>query len=188
VGRDVLAGCLGGGLFALVAHIVNGLPAWFHLHGQTPIDANNLALGPLRKFVGIMLSDLIGPIIFGLTMLFLFFLLRTVIRRFWLAVLLFAALNVLLLNGGQENVVAETIGAFVLAIITIIVLIRFGLLGLITAYTVQNFLQGFPVALDPSRWYFARGLVPVLLVLALALYAFRTSLGSRPLFPALAQD
>jgi serine/threonine protein kinase len=187
VGRDVLAGCLGGSLFALVAHIVNGLPAWFHLHGQTPIDANSLALGPVRKFVGIMLSDLIGPIIFGLTMLFLFFLLRTVTKRFWLAVLLFGVLNVLL-NGGQENVVAETIGAFVLAAITTIVLIRFGLLGLITAYTVQNFLQGLPVALDPSRWYFARGLVPVLLVLALALYAFRTSLGSRPLFPSLAQD
>src|SRR6185503_16082356 len=97
-------------------------------------------------------------------------------KRFWLAVLLFVALNVIV-NAGQENVVAETIGALVLATITVIVLIRFGLLGLITAYTVQNFMQGFPVALDPSRWYFTRGVVPVLIVVALALYAFRVSLG-----------
>lgn len=59
---------------------------------------------------------------------------------------------------------------------------------MIVAYTVLNFMEGFPVALDPSRWYFARGLTPVLIVLALAAYAFRISLGSGPVFALLTGD
>ena len=187
VGRDILAGALGGALLALGDHIVNGLPAWFHLAGQTPINANGLALGPVQKFVGLMLANLTGPIIVGITMLFLFFVLRTATKRYWAAVILLGAVNVVL-HAGNENVVAESIEAVISATLVVTVLLRFGLLGLISAYTVQNFLQGFPVALDPSRWYFARGFIPAILVFALVVYAFRISLGSRPVFVFLTTD
>ncbi|HVH88679.1 MAG TPA: hypothetical protein VM912_18320, partial [Terriglobales bacterium] len=187
VGRDVLAGALGGALLALVAHVVNGLPAWFHLAGQTPINVNTPAVGPTQKFIGYVLSNFTGPITAGLTMLFLFFILRVAIRRYWLAVVLFSALN-LVLYAGNENVIAEGTGAVVSVVLVAVVLLRFGLLGLIAAYTVQNFLEGFPIALDPSRWYFARGFVPVLIVLALAIYGFRISLGARPVFGFLTAE
>jgi len=187
VGRDVLAGSLAGALIALVSHIVNGLPAWFHLPGQTPINAQGVALGPVHRFIGSILAVLVGPTIFGLSMLFLFFVLRTVTRRLWLAVLLFGVLNAVM-NAGNENVMAEGIAAVIYAVITCVVLLRFGLLGLIAGGVVENLLVAFPVALDSSRWYFARGLVPVLLVLALALYAFRISLGSRSVFGFLSAE
>ena len=187
VGRDVLAGALGGALLALLFHVVNGLPAWFHLAGQTPIDANGSALGPVQKFVGVMLANLTGPLIVGITMLFLFFVLRVATKRFWAAVILLGLVNVIL-HSGNENVVAETIAAVIAAVLVVTALVRFGLLGLISAYTVQNFLQSFPVALDPSRWYFSRGFLPLLLVLALVLYAFRISLGSRPVFAFLSSE
>jgi Protein kinase domain/zinc-ribbon domain len=187
VGRDVLAGSVAGALLALVSHIVNGLPAWFNLAGQTPINANGLALGPVHRFVGGILFFLLIPIISGLSMLFLFFILRTVTKRYWIAVMLFGVLNAILL-AGTENVIAEGTAAVISAALISIVLLRFGLLGLVAAYTVQDFMSGFPVALDPSRWYFARGLVPVLIVLALALYGFRTSLGKQPVFAALTAE
>lgn len=114
VGRDILAGCLAGALLALTVHIVNGLPAWFHLAGQTPINANPLALGAARKFVGMMLAAMIGTIGAGLTMLFAFFVLRTATKRYWAAVTLLGLLYGLLYSG-QENVIAEGIGAIVIA-------------------------------------------------------------------------
>jgi serine/threonine-protein kinase len=187
VGRDVLAGSLGGALLALGVHIVNGLPAWFHVAGQTPINAHGVALGPVHTFIGAMLAVLISPIIMALSMLFLFFVLRMVTKRFWPAVILFAALNAILW-AGNENVIAEGSAAIVFAIIISVVLLRFGLLGLIAAYTVEGFLAGFPVALDSSRWYFARGIVPLLIVCALAIYSFRMSLGGRPVFAALTAE
>jgi len=187
VGRDVLAGCLGGAVIALTVHIVNGLPAWFHLAGQTPINANDLALGPARKFIGIMLEAMIGTIGGALTMLFVFFVLRITTKRYWAAVTILGLLYALLYSG-QENVVAEGIGAIIISSVLVIALLRFGLLGVIVAFTVLNFMEGFPVALDPSRWYFARGFIPVLIVLALAVYAFRISLGQRPVFALLTGD
>lgn len=187
VGRDLLAGSLGGAFIALVGHIINGLPAWFHLAGQTPINAQGVALGPINRFIGSILADFVGPTIFGLSMLFLFFVLRTVTKRFWLAVFLFCVLNAIL-NAGNENVIAEGIATIIYAVVTCVVLLRFGLLGLIAGYVVENLLVSFPVALDPSRWYFARGFIPVLLAFALAVYAFRISLGSRPVFGALTEE
>jgi hypothetical protein len=186
VGRDLLAGCLLGSLMALVEHVVNALPAWFNLAGQTPINGDGPVLGTTLNFAGTMLQAFIGPVFIALTMLFLFFLIRTVARSYWVSIV---ALGVLIaaMNLGQENVIAESMGAIVLAVLVLTAL-RFGLLTLIAAYTTQNLLQGFPVALDPSRWYFARGFVPVLIVLAFALYGFRVSLGSRPVFAGWTTD
>jgi hypothetical protein len=134
-----------------------------------------------------VLQAFIGPVFVALTMLFFFFLIRTAARSYWVSVV---ALGVLIaaMNLGQENVIAESVGALVLSVLVLTALLRFGLLTLIAAYTTQNLLQGFPVALDPSRWYFARGFVPVLIVLAFALYGFRMSLGSRPVFAGLTAD
>jgi serine/threonine protein kinase len=187
VGRDLLAGCLLGSLMALVEHVVNALPAWFNLAGQTPINGDGPVVGTTLNFAGTVLQAFIGPVFVALTMLFFFFLIRTAARSYWVSVV---ALGVLIaaMNLGQENVIAESVGALVLSVLVLTALLRFGLLTLIAAYTTQNLLQGFPVALDPSRWYFARGFVPVLIVLAFALYGFRMSLGSRPVFAGLTAD
>ena len=181
VGRDLLAGCLIGSLIALVVHIVNGLPAWFNLPGQTPINGDGPVLGTTAQFVGAILQSPIGPVFTGLTILFLFFIVRTATRNYWVSVLLSGTV-IAAINLGQENAIAESIGGLLIALLVLTGLLRYGLLTLIVAYTSQNLLQGFPVALDPSRWYFARGLVPVMIVLAIALYGFRISLGSRPVF------
>jgi serine/threonine-protein kinase len=187
VGRDLLAGCLLGSLMALVEHVINALPAWFNLAGQTPINGDGPVLGTTLKFAGTVLQAFIGPVFVALTMLFLFFVIRSVTKRYWISTVALGVL-VVAMNLGQENVIAETIGAIVLSLLVLTALLRFGLLTLIVAYTAQNLLQGFPVALDPSRWYFARGFVPVLIVLAFALYGFRVSLGSRPVFAALTAE
>ncbi|HWY71789.1 MAG TPA: serine/threonine-protein kinase [Terriglobales bacterium] len=187
VGRDLLAGCLIGCCLALVEHVINALPAWFNLAGQTPINGDGAILGTTAKFLGMLLFAGIGGIFFSLTILFLFFLVRAVTRNYWGSILVIGLL-LTLINLGRENVIAETLGAVLLAVLGLLALLRFGLLALIAAVSVQNMLQVFPVALDPSRWYFARGFVPAMIVLALTIYGFRTSLGGRPVFRVLTDD
>ncbi|MBV9144722.1 MAG: hypothetical protein JO065_02315, partial [Acidobacteria bacterium] len=114
-------------------------------------------------------------------------LIRIRARNYWLSALLVAACITLTLLG-NENVIAETTYAILVAALIVFVLLRFGLLALTVGYTCVALLINAPLGLDPSRWYFSRGFVPVLIVLALALYGFRTSLGSRPLLAAFTGD
>ena len=187
VGRDVLAGCLFALLNVLGAEIVNGLPAWFHLTGQTPINNDGAIVGSTAAFTGLLLQELTGGVFSALTILFMFVLIRIRARNYWLSALLVAACITLTLLG-NENVIAETTYAILVAALIVFVLLRFGLLALTVGYTCVALLINAPLGLDPSRWYFSRGFVPVLIVLALALYGFRTSLGSRPLLAAFTGD
>jgi hypothetical protein len=181
VGRDVLAGCLFALVEVLGAEILNGLPAWFHLSGQTPINNDGAALGPISSFTGLLLRQVVSGVFSALTILFLFVLIRIRARSYWLSSLLVALCLTLTLLG-NENVIAETIYAFIIAALILVLLLRFGLLALAVGYTCVNLLVGAPLGLDPSRWYFSHAVVPVLIVLALAVYGFKTSLGSRPVF------
>ena len=49
-----------------------------------------------------------------------------------------------------------------------VLLTRFGILAVITAYTSMSFVYTFPVTLDPSNWYFSHGMVAQVLIIALA--------------------
>jgi len=66
----------------------------------------------------------------------------------------------------------------------LLVLVRFGLLA--TAfYAFAGFLlSNFPLTLDASAWYSGYGFAALLIFAAVVLYAFRNSLGGRPLLGA----
>jgi hypothetical protein len=63
----------------------------------------------------------------------------------------------------------------------VFVMLRFGLLALVTNAVVFNILH-FPLTTQWSAWYSGIGLAGILLIAALALYGFYTSLGGRPAF------
>ena len=60
--------------------------------------------------------------------------------------------------------------------------VRFGVLAFTVALFVYGLLVSAPLTLDLSRWYAARGLFFVALILALAIWAFRVSLGGKAAF------
>ena len=61
--------------------------------------------------------------------------------------------------------------------ITVIALFRFGLITLITARFVDEVLHSVPITTNSSDGYSVSTIVVVLVVLALAGFAFHTSLG-----------
>ena len=61
------------------------------------------------------------------------------------------------------------------------VLLRFGLLATIAMDAVRRVLQTLPHTLDTSAWYMGSVTLHLILILALAVYGFRVSLGGRKL-------
>ena len=119
----------------------------------------------------------------GLATLFLLFLLRVLIRREWIAAVLFVVIASAFFSQGSDSPLTWIIGAFEWAI-TYFLLTRFGLLALTAGYASGNLLYRFPITPDLSAWYAGIGVAGVVLMLAFAAYAFHTSLGGRPMFQA----
>jgi hypothetical protein len=64
------------------------------------------------------------------------------------------------------------------AALPVFALLRFGLLGGISFGMVYGLLV-LPITFQPSAWYAPGGYAVLLVIAAITLYGFRTSLGSR---------
>jgi hypothetical protein len=89
--------------------------------------------------------------------------------------LLWAALN---LPG--FNYALEVPAALLSGVLLAFVMLRLGLLATIFLFFSNVALSTMPFSLDFSRWYFGRAVLVLLVVLGLAFYGMRVSLGSRP--------
>lgn len=63
----------------------------------------------------------------------------------------------------------------------LLLLMRFGLVALTLAFFVNMMLNTNPITFDASAWYSGYGFAALAVLAAIVLYAFRTSLGGRPL-------
>ena len=72
--------------------------------------------------------------------------------------------------------------------VSVLVVLRFGLLAMMTAQLVQQALIKFPVTTSLSEWYAPSGLVGLGIALGLAVVAFYISLGGQSLFGDAAAD
>ena len=61
-------------------------------------------------------------------------------------------------------------------------MIRFGLLALVANFMVYAILENFPLTTQGSVWYAGISLAGILVIGAMAFYAFYASLGGRPVF------
>ena len=79
---------------------------------------------------------------------------------------------------------------FVLAgiVVQTLTVTRLGLLALIVSLATSRLLDGTPLALDPGSWAFPATATLVGLLLAAAVYGFRTALAGRPLFDSRLLD
>jgi serine/threonine-protein kinase len=122
---------------------------------------------------------------FALATAMLFFLLRAVLRKEWLAATVFVLLWAVpsFLDGGPIA------GAFVLvaAAAEIFVFVRFGLLAWVFANLFDHFLQ-FPLTTDSSAWYAGTSLFVLGYLAALAVYGFWIALAGRPVFSGASLD
>ena len=181
VGRDVLIGAGMGTLTAVVVHVSNGLPTWFPLGGQTtmPPDADALSGGRLLMMYLLAVPfRSLAPSILGFGV---FFLLLVLLRKRLVAAVILTVF-VTLTGLGGENVALETTAALVIGLMIVTVTVRYGILASTAGAFFHILLVTAPLPLDLRAPYATQSVIVVLVLLALVLYAFRISLGPRPVF------
>ena len=132
-----------------------------------------------------MVSTFIVPVIrssqLAMGMFFVFFLLRVLLRRPWLAAIVFIVLGALPsvlatpepLIGGAEAVVQFGLAIFILS--------RFGVLPMVVGLFVSTALPAFPLTTNLTTWYVGSTLFAFGGVVALTAYALHTAIDRRPL-------
>jgi hypothetical protein len=187
VGRDLLVGCVVGVVLVLLDYLSYSLAHWVGVRQNVPIDV--LIHMTLDFFAGTraaLASALSLPVwsfYWGIGSLFLLFLLRVLLRREWLAAVLFVLLLTAFFGLSSDSPLTWIFSALEGGT-AYFILVRFGLLASTVQYTFAFVLELFPVTPQLSAWYSGIGIAGVILLLGFAAYAFHTSLGGRPMFQA----
>jgi serine/threonine protein kinase len=141
-----------------------------------------LTLAGLGPVVGYWIVAFRDSTTFALGIFFLFFILRAIFRRNWLAAVISVALPAALdLLFNPRVGIAEGFNS-ALNILIIWLLIRFGVLPVAVALVIGIFLGNFPITSDFSAWYAGASILALATVLAIALWSFRVALGGRQIW------
>jgi hypothetical protein len=190
VGRDMLVGCVGGVVFFLLCGLYGSITLWFGFPEFIKDDYTNtlyLCSGPgaMASYVAHLLRQgLIDP----LSNSFMIFVLLIPFRGKWrgkwavaTALIVLVLVRNVLLPYLSHHLDPQRVFFLLMFVLMALFLLRFGLLARAAFGIVVSILSDFPITLQRA-WYAEIGFTGVVLLLALALYAFYTSLGGQPLF------
>jgi serine/threonine-protein kinase len=176
VGRDLLYGVLFGLSWGV---LLEG--TWLmELHyGRAPqLGQSELLLG-LRSTLATCLSRISGSVQGTLQLFFVMFVLRILVRKSWLAAILFVALFAGMQSINADNLmVSIPLNVAIYGIAALIVL-RFGLVSLATGIFVANVILNVPITTNTSNWYFTNNIAVLGLFAAMAAWGCYTSLGGQ---------
>ena len=184
VGRDVLIGGACGMAQGLVLYSVPHAARLLGLPSGPPIGVPLGTLTGARSLLGEFFTMHLGQAVisFGLLYLFILLLLYFVLRRGWLAALaawlLFAVPGAL----ANQNVLLGAVLWGTIFGVSFLVLTRFGLLATVASGFFFFAFMLYPLTTDLNAWYASGTIFAGALTLAVASYAFRTSLGGQRLF------
>jgi hypothetical protein len=188
VGRDVLVGCLLAPFSAAVERLVWYVPSWLgYPQPQLDLGPRWTLLGARAIVADVALASILATF-FWLGALFALFLLRTLLRKEWAAAIAWVLLFTSFAAEGDQFDPVRLVGTLIFFGLSVFVMIRYGLLALVANFMVYNILQSFPLTTQASAWYAGISLTGIMLIAALALYAFYTSLGGRPAFGGAVLD
>jgi type IV secretory pathway VirB3-like protein len=176
VARDALVGLTLGTGAALVVNVHELVLLRF---GSMPnVTVLPLSLLGVSGTVAALLSLIPNSVFLALVWFVLLFVLRTALRRDWLAAAAFVAIYMALnwLATPAAPALAALFGAVQTALL-VFVMLRFGLLALIASSFVLELLMLFPITADFSLWYAGASMFALVGIAAMAALAFRSSLG-----------
>jgi predicted Ser/Thr protein kinase len=181
VGRDTLVGLTFGTAAALLGLLQQLLVLRFGTMPSATVIPMSL-LG-VRGAVAGFLVIIPDCVLLALVWFVLMFILRTVLRRDWLAaavlVMLYMALKWF---ATPASPLLAALFTAVQTTLLVVVMLRFGLVALIASSFVFEMLLLFPITPDFSVWYGGASLFALLSMAAVAAYAFHSSLAGHPLF------
>jgi len=179
VGGHLLIGFSLGVWFAIFFFVED---IFFERQGFIPQMVRLNSLLDARRMTGEFSLFLHQSIGIALTLFFLFFLLRAVLKKQWLA----AACFIVLFAGNtmlqSSHPVISGVFTAMQGGLALYTLIRFGVLPMVVGIFVSSILPEFPVTTDFSTWYSGSSIFALATVLALGSWSFHTTLAGRRLF------
>jgi len=181
VGRDALFGIALGVAWLMIDRFFD---LWAQSRGIIPNIGNILILDGAKSALGVLVGEIPATIRSTLIYFYLIFVLRALLRNRWLAGAVFVLFWMTQVFFQERSTTAtfQALEALILYSIATVVVLRFGMLSLAVASFVLDLLDGLAVTFNPSAWYFGTGMALLAGVLALAAWAFHTSIGARPLW------
>ena len=181
-GRDVLLGTLFGLLAAVADQLQPIVEAGL---GKAPMRLlgfnNSYSLDGVHGGIATVVFQAAASFSNALLVFFLFFILRLIFKRDWVATVLVGLLFCVPSIGAQNPLIDALFTApFIVAYLWI--LRRFGLVALTVLYFVDQLADQMPLTTPLTAWYVEGGMVGVVVIVAVALYGFYVSRAGKPLF------
>jgi len=183
VARDVLIGCAFGPVMGALSFFASGIVP--RLLGE--IDSNLIQELPFQLEILLGIHGFISMLLYFpflcifayMGLLGILFIFRTVIRNQRIAAVVFVLFGASI-AGTSDLWMFSTM--LILWALGYFILMRFGILAAIMQLSSTLFIRWFPVTFNTNAWYPDYGYAVLAILAALVLYAFRTSLGGRPIF------
>jgi serine/threonine-protein kinase len=182
LGRDLLVGTLFGVAAAFFEHL---RPFAETLLGKSPMRPFGLGTTyPLEGVRGCLASVLyyaVGSLSSALLIFFVFFVVRLVLRKNWLAALV-ASLLLCIPSFGAPNPAIDLFFSLPIALGFLLVVHRFGLLTMAAMYFANQLTDYMPYSTPLNAWYMEGGLTAFVAILIIGLYGFHISRAGKSVF------
>jgi serine/threonine-protein kinase len=189
VGRDVLAGCLLGAFSIALARVAWYITAWTGHPPGMPLNGPSWQFLGLRTTIADLSSNAIITLLTSFVFLFVLFILRALLRKEWAAAIICTLVLTFFRapSPGQFHL-SYLLITIVVTGLTVLVLMRLGLLAIAVSLLFADLLGAFPLTTQTSVWYAYLSFVGFTLVAALVFYGFYISLAGRPVFAGAMLD
>ncbi len=183
IGRDLLIGGSVGLILVLLRQAIVLYP------GTPPIQSASLTLSGLR-YVGWFAAAsltlaIVGPI-FAATLIVG---LHVITRSIRASIVIMGILAAMMVLGDVPGPLwIRALFGLLVGVAVLVLIFRFGLLAYGAGVFSYLFIRRVPITLDPSAWYFGRSLFTLLLLTAVAVYAFVVSTGGKRWLPEMPID
>jgi len=181
VGRDILFGTILGDIWILIFRVGRALEM---RKGAAPDTFSTDFLVGGRHALGVWLYFIPAAIQGTLLFFFLLFVLRVLLRKEWLAAIVFVAIWATLKTLGSDYPWIDGPGWTLLYAVAAVVVLRFGFVALAVGLFVTDTLLNVPLTFDLSAWYASSTLLPLMIVAALAVWGFYNALAGQKLWKA----
>jgi len=179
VGRDVLFGVMLGIVLVLIFRV--GRVLEMNKGAAPELNSTDYLIGG-RHVLGAWLFHIPGAIQGTLLFFFLLFVLRVLLRKEWLAAIMFVAIWTTLKTLGSDYPWIEGPAWTLIYAVAALVVFRAGFVALAVGLFVTDMLLNVPLTLDFSAWYASTTLLPLLIVAALAVWGFYNALAGQKLW------
>jgi predicted Ser/Thr protein kinase len=179
VGRDILFGVMLGVAWILIVQIRS--IAILHMGASPPLYQSEYLMGG-REALGAWLLHIPASILATLQFFFLLLGLKFLLRKDWLAAIVFVAIFALAQGLPSSHISVELPMWILIYAIAVLIVYRFGLIPLACAIFTVDMLTNVPFTADFAAWYMGTFALTLLSVVALAGWGFYQSLGGEPLW------